>query len=156
MARFSICLVFPLLSDCRRHPGSGTNSTDRLSGHWLACCWKIDWPNPSSLLLLVCSCVLLRKEDHESEETEAQISRMAAGLIGSSGSRSFWPVGIQHTASPPPAGSGEMNSIDELVSAMDCDQSVTRVKGTTGGSSVGYRRWKRYGFGYESMFFENI
>eukprot|EP01043_Picozoa_sp_COSAG02_P021302 COSAG02_NODE_1079_length_14711_cov_86.326512_12_plen_104_part_00 len=97
---------------------------------------------------------LLHKEDHESEETETQVSRMAAGLIGSSGSRSFWPVVIQHTAPPSPTGSGEMNSIDELVSAMDCDQSVTRVEGTSGGSSVGYRRWKWYGLGMNSMISE--
>ena len=75
-------------------------------------------------------------------DTEAEMARMAAGLIGSTGSRSFWPVEI-HKASLSPSGS-EMLSIENLVKVMDCDHSVTRVEGTPGGSSAGYRRWQAW------------
>ncbi len=37
-----------------------------------------------------------------------------------------------------------MASIDDLVSAMDCDQTVPRVEGTPGGSIAGYKRWTRW------------
>lgn len=75
-------------------------------------------------------------------DTAAEMARMAAGLIGSTGSRSFWPVEM-HKASLTQSGS-EVLSVEGLVKVMDCDHSVRRVEGTPGGSSAGYRRWQAW------------
>jgi hypothetical protein len=105
--------------------------------------------------------------DDGDDDDDTIVATMAAGLIGNKGSRAFWPVELQ----PPPLqlfsrrsatsdsagqaqgqgqgqghghGQGQRWQIEELVRQMDIDHSVGRIEDTAGGSSAGYRRWRRW------------
>lgn len=108
----------------------------------------VDWPDQMHLDDDDCN------GNMSAAEVALQMAHMAAGLIGSNGSRSFWPVEILPPGDPATSATKKCNgeqsddlataagafSIDDLVDKMDCDHSVTRVKGTPGGSTAGYQR----------------